>query len=95
MSFTTADSTGDPRGVATGLRFLLFLLCVRVYVVASVVSGSGTLWTVARQAPLSMEFSRQQYWNGLPFSPPGEIPDPGIEPMSLMPPTLTGMFFSH
>ena len=40
-----------------------------------------------------MEFSRQQYWNGLPFSPPGEIPDPGIEPMSLRPPTLTGEFF--
>ena len=93
MSFTTVDSTQDPSGVAIGLRLLLPLLCVRVYVVASVVFDSVTLWTVARQAPLSMEFSKQQCWNGLPFSPPGEIPDPGIEPMSLVPPTLTGGFF--
>ena len=36
-----------------------------------------TSWTVARQAPLSMGFSRQEYWNGLPFPPPGDLPDPG------------------
>ena len=41
-----------------------------------------TLWTVARQAPLSMGFSRQEYWSGLPRSPPGNLPDPGIEPVS-------------
>ena len=41
-----------------------------------------TQWTVACQAPLSMEFSRQEYWSGLPFPPPGVIPDPGIEPGS-------------
>ena len=40
-------------------------------------------WTVAHQAPLSMGFSRQEYWSGLPFPPPGDLPDPGIEPMSL------------
>ena len=39
-----------------------------------------TLWTVAHQAPLSMGFSRQEYWNGLPCPPPGDLPDPGIEP---------------
>ena len=39
----------------------------------------ATLWTVARQAPLSMEFSKQEYWSGLPFPPPGDLPDPGIE----------------
>ena len=39
-------------------------------------------WTVACQAPLSMEFSRQEYWNGLPFPFPGDLPDPGIEPAS-------------
>ena len=39
-------------------------------------------WTVAYQAPLSMEFSRQEYWSGLPFLPPGYLPDPGIEPGS-------------
>ena len=43
-----------------------------------------TPWTVARQAPLSMGFSRQEYWNGLPCPPPGDLPDPGIEPESLM-----------
>ena len=41
-----------------------------------------TSWTVARQAPPSMEFSRQEYWSGLPFSSPGDIPDPGIKPGS-------------
>ena len=40
-------------------------------------------WTIACQAPLSMEFSRQEYWSGLPFSPPGDLPDPGIKPRSL------------
>ena len=39
-----------------------------------------TPWTIARQAPLSMEFSRQEYWSGLPFPFPGNLPDPGIEP---------------
>ena len=39
-------------------------------------------WTVAYQAPLSMEFSRQEYWSGLPFPSPGDLPDPGIEPRS-------------
>ena len=45
-----------------------------------------TLWTVVCQAPLSMGFSRQEYWSGLPCPPPGDLPDPGIEPMSLMSP---------
>ena len=42
----------------------------------------ATPWTVAHQAPLSMEFSRQEYWNGLLFPTPGDLPDPGIEPAS-------------
>ena len=42
----------------------------------------ATPWTVAHQAPPSMGFSRQEYWSGLPFPSPGDIPDPGIEPMS-------------
>ena len=41
-----------------------------------------TPWTVAFQAPLSMGFSRQEYWSGLPFPSPGDLPDPGIEPAS-------------
>ena len=43
---------------------------------------SATLWTVARQAPLSMAFSRQAYWSGLPFPSPGDLPDERIEPRS-------------
>ena len=49
---------------------------------------------VARQAPLSMGFSRQKYWSGLPFPPPGDPPDPGIKPLSLMSPVLAGRFFT-
>ena len=45
----------------------------------SAVSDSATPWTETHQAPLSMEFSRQEYWSGLPFPPPGDLPDPGIE----------------
>ena len=48
-------------------------------------------WTVATpQAPLSIEFSRQEYWSGLPFPTPGDFPDPGIKPTSLVSPTLAG-----
>ena len=53
-----------------------------------------TLWSVAGQAPLSVGFSRQEYWSGLPFPPPGDLPDPGIEPTSLMSPALAGRFFT-
>ena len=45
-------------------------------------SDSVLPWTVARQAPLCMGFSRQEYWSGLPFLPPGDLPEPGIEPGS-------------
>ena len=54
----------------------------------------ATPWTVARQAPLSMGFSRQEYWSGLPFPPPGDLPDPGIEPASLTSPVLAAGFFT-
>ena len=56
--------------------------------VASVVSDSATLWSVALQAPLSVGFSRQDYWSGFPCSPSGDLPDLGIKPESLMSPTL-------
>ena len=52
-----------------------------------------TPWTVARQAPLSMEFSRQEDWSGLPFPSPGDLSDPRIEPMSLTSPALAGGIF--
>ena len=44
----------------------------------------ATLWIVAYQAPLPMEFSRQEYWSGLPFPSPGDLPNPGMEPWSLI-----------
>ena len=42
----------------------------------------ATPWTVAHQTPLSMGFSRQEYWSGLPYPPPGDLPNPGVEPRS-------------
>ena len=60
---------------------LLILTCMRVQLLSRV-QLFATLWTVARQAPLSMGFSRQEYWSGLPCLPPGDLPDPGTEPAS-------------
>ena len=68
-------------------------VCVCVCVCVFTHQLFATPWTVARQAPLSMEFSRQKYWSGLPFPSPGDLPNPGIEPMSLAPPALAGVFF--
>ena len=65
--------------------FETVLSCVGLFV---------TPWTVALQVPLSMGFPRQEYWSGVPFPPPGDLPDPGIEPMSLVSPAFAGMFFT-
>ena len=54
----------------------------------------ATPWTVPHQAPPSMGCSRQQYWSGLPFPSPGDLPNAGIELASLVSPTLTGGFFT-
>ena len=53
-----------------------------------------TPWTVAHQSPLIMEFSRQKYWSGLPFPTAGDLPNSGIEPVSLASPVLAGRFFT-
>ena len=55
---------------------------------------SVTPWTVAHQAPLSRVESVQEYWSGLPWPSPGDLPDPGIEPASYMSPALAGGFFT-
>ena len=55
---------------------------------------SATPWTVAHQAPLSIGFSQQEYCSGLPFPTSRDLPDPGIKPMSLATPALTGGFFT-
>ena len=54
----------------------------------------GTPWTVARQAPLSMGLSRLEYWNGLLFPSPGDLPDPGIETVVLTSPASAGRLFT-
>ena len=53
-----------------------------------------TLWTAAHQGPLSMGFSRQEYWSGLPCPAPGDLPDPGINPVSPTSPALLGGIFT-
>ena len=65
-------------------------VCVCVWHRFSCVWLFVTLWTITHQAPLYMEFSRQEYWSGLPCPPSGDLPDPGIEPTSLMSPALAG-----
>ena len=62
---------------------LAYIPFIHAYKVVLVMSHSATLWTVAHQAPLSMRFSRQDYWSGLPCPPPRDLPNPGIEPTPL------------
>ena len=64
---------------------------MNIYSVAQLCPTFATQWTIAPQAPLFMEFSRQEYWSGLPFLPPGDLPNPGIIPAS---PALAGGFFT-
>ena len=78
-------------------RCVCVCVCMRARACAHVlryVWFSVTPRTVARQAPIFMEFSRQEYWSGLPFLPPGDLHDPGIQPESLEPPALAGGFFT-
>ena len=69
-------------------------LCACVLSCFSRVPLCANLWTTAHQAPLSMGFSRQEYWSGLPCPPLGNLPDPEIKLLSLMPPALAGVFFT-
>ena len=69
------------------------LVCVPTCACSVVAISFVIPWTVACQAPLSIGFSRQEYWSGLPYPPPGNLPDLGIE-MSLVSLALTGGFFT-
>ena len=71
-------------------------MCVQACMLGSLshVQLFVTLWTIAHQFPLSMRFSRHEYWSGLPFPPPGDLPKPGMEPASLKSPALAGGFFT-
>ena len=80
----------DPSGlVARKLRKNMYIVKL-----LSRVRLFATLWTVAHQAPLSMGFSRQEYWTGLPFPTPECLPDPGIETATFGSPALAGKFFT-
>ena len=73
------------------LGLFIFLLILKHLCVLSCSAVSDSLqfpWTVYHQAPLSMGFSRQEYWSGLPFPPPGDLPDPVIQLRSLVSPAL-------
>ena len=68
-------------------------VCVCVCAMLSCVRLFGTTWTIACQAPLSMEFSRQEQWSGLPFPTPGHLPDSGIKAVSVFP-ALAGRLYT-
>ena len=72
--------------------FIIMYACMLIH--CSRVQLFATPWTVARQAPLSMGFSKQEYWSGLLCPPPGDLPDPGIKPVFLMSSALAGRFFT-
>ena len=84
--FFTIEPSGKPmREDVYILHAKSLQSCVHLFV---------TVWTLANQAPLSMGFSRQGYWSGLPCPPPGDLPDPGIEPSSLTSLALAGSLFT-
>ena len=89
-----------PRLRAASFNIQIFILirdtfyCGKICAVLSHVWIFVTLWTIACQTPLSMGFSRQEYWSGLPCPPPGDLPHPGIKPASLASPALAGGFFT-
>ena len=82
--------------VTLSFMFAIARVCVCVCVCACALSlsNSETPWTVACQAPLSMEFSRQEYWSGLPFPSPGDLSNPGIKPTSFVSLALADRFFT-
>ena len=80
--------------IPAGHSYLMALLSACTCVLSHVQLFSAP-WTVACQTPLSMVFSRQEYWRGLPFPTPGDLPDPEIEPTSPESPALTAGFFYH
>ena len=77
----TFGNKGEEKQVVD-LRRHCFKIFLSLSLVAKTCLTLATPWTVACQAPLSMGFSRREYWSGLPFPSPGDLPDPGIEPWS-------------
>ena len=83
--YATVENRSEfPRQAAKDKHTFFFRALVRLLFSCYVVSDSlVTPWTVAHKAPLSMGFPKQEYWNGLPFPTPGDLPNPGIELTSL------------
>ena len=77
------------------IRWVTVITCVCVNCCFIPARLFATLWTVTWQAPLSMGFSRQECWSGLPFPLPGDLPVSGLEPASLMSPAVAGGFFTN
>ena len=90
VTSVTSIVTHKESQVLDVLQKLNFKLCVHSPLLNRV-QLFVTPWTLAHQVPLSMGFPRQEYWSGLPFPPPGDLPDPGIKPES---PALAGGFFT-
>ena len=85
LAWLTQPSGQVCRAFLTFTCALSHFSCVQVFAI---------LWTAALQTPQSMGFSRQEHWRGLPFPSPGDLPNPGIELTSLLPPALAGGFFT-
>ena len=96
LQHTTSTSTKRGLIICCVLTAILFrlqaqhYLSIHVYLLSrfSLAQLFATLWTIAHQAPLSMRFSRQEYWSGLSCPPPGDLPDQGIKPGSPVAPEL-------
>ena len=83
-----------PRNYLVVFLHAPWTVCMCVHACVCHLQLFATPWTIACQAPLSMEFSRQEYWSGLPFPPPEDLPEAGIKPPSLVSQSLAGRFFT-
>ena len=93
--YRSMEQDRKPRVKPTHLWTPCVCVCVCVNAqLPSHVQFFATPWTVACQTPLSVVFSRQEYWRGLLFPPPGNLPNPGIKPVSPAAPALAGGFFT-
>ena len=99
-----ASKLEEPRAQAdwsrhcpAGLAFVYVTYCLLICLLARLIQSCrlfATLWTIAHWAPVSMRFSRQEYWSGLPCPPPGDLPNSGIKPTCLTSVALIGGFFT-